>query len=265
MVLNVSSCPVGFLYSLNPSSVNLTEVAAEAQALDGMVATSVVWAIVVLIASMLVLFFGARLFFSTLFLSAFGVSFYGGLIVTREVLAAVPSMSATPSCVTLGVTPLVIGLIGGCCAVRIVKLGFALLGAAAGAGAGHLLYTMGLSAIHNPTIGAHQDLISILCVVLGAILGAVLMVAYQKSLLILATSAVGAAGATPAIQILAAHADARFLTEANNKSSPFGWAQPVCMLVLFGFGLFYQCRTHKPKKEEEARVQRNNAPLLARP
>jgi len=264
MVMNVETCPVGFLYSLN---VNLTAVAGavedESRALNSSVASSVILASAILLASAVLLFAGGRLVKPTLFLAAFGISYVGGLFAIRELISAVDSMSSTVSCVLLGVTPLVVGLVGGLLAICLMRFGFALLGAAAGAGLGRLVYTAGLTAIKSPTIGAHQDLISILCLVLGAIVGAVFMLIFQHSLLIVATAAIGAAGATPALALLAAHADARFLTEANEPSSPFGWAQPVCFLVLFAAGLVIQCRCAKPKSETRPERHRLGTPLMS--
>lgn len=247
MVLNSSTCPISFLYQLSPGSLNLTEVLVEAEAtLDHQLGSSVALATALLAGSLLVLLAGARLVKPTLFLSSFGVTFFAALVVVKEGLDAVPAVSALASCVALGAAPLIVGLLGGLLALCCLRVGFALLGAALGAGAGSLLYAAGLAAV--PALQAHHDLVSLGCLCVGAIVGAALLLKFQKGMLIVATSGAGAAGATPALALLLAHANAAFVAKAQDKTSPFGWWQPCTTIVLFAVGLAVQCRAGQKRK-----------------
>jgi len=248
MPLNQTTCPIGFLYSVSlPADFNLTQV-SESFELRSSLASSVVFSLVLLAGSVLLLLAGARLVKPTLFVSAFGSAFFASLVVVREALAAAPLLSEVASCAVLGAVPLIVGLLSGLLALCCLKVGFALLGAALGSGAGYTLYSLGLSAVPSPALASHHDVVLLACLILGALVGAVLLLRYQKDLLIVATSGAGAAGATPAIFLLLAHANAEFVTKADDVTSPFGWAQPVCTLVLFAIGVSVQCRAGKKSK-----------------
>lgn len=255
-----ASCPIAFLYTATSNLTDLTlQVEAVEHTLQAQFASSIAVAIVLLAGSALLLFAGARLVKPALFLSAFGVCFFAGLVAVRESFAVV-DLPAVSSCVLLGAAPLALGLLGGLAALCLVKLGFALLGAACGTGVGYTVYSAALALIPNPVVGAHQELILVACLVVGAVVGAGLLLRFQEALLIVATAGVGAAGATPAIALLLAHANARFLLDAAAPASPYAWVQPACTLVLFAAGTLVQCRHRKKKARKE---DERSTPLMS--
>lgn len=264
-----ATCPVS-IFSTYLQGLNATQLEAT---LEQQPLTSIGFASVLLLLSLFVLFVGAKLVKPTLFITAFMMTAIASFIVFDPIFNASHTvLSEGATCIVLTVAPLAIGLVAGCATLFLFSLGFALLGAAAGAGLGYLAYGAGLDAIPSPAVGAH-DLTFILCLALGALVGLVVMCKLREKLLILATSFVGASGATPATALLLAHANINFLSVAPphvdvlnvtggdvhlNRAwmSPYVWIQPIFTLVLFALGLFVQCRNEK--KAKQARVENAN-------
>jgi len=235
-MLNTSTCPVGFL---TRTSLNVTEGISEAEALAHELAenipSSIALATGLLIASLFVLFLGKRLVKPTIFIAAFMGMATLSFVGTDAALEHVSGLSSTASCIVLCVAPLLVGLVAASLALCILGAGFALLGAGAGAGVGYAVYAVGVSRIHSPAVGSY-DLAYILCLSIGAILGAVVMCRLRNALLIVATSVLGAAGAAPAILLLVSHAAPHALDRERL------WVQAALAALLFLLGLFVQCR-----------------------
>ena len=153
-MLNLTECPVGFLTSLGPTLASearhLNRTVVE-HALEEQLAASVLLSSCVLVVSLIVLFAGARLGRPTLFVSAFGITFLASAVGTGSILAAAPGLSPVASCVLLAAAPALLSLVAGCASLCLLNLGFAFLGAAAGAGVGALLYAAGLDAVGQET------------------------------------------------------------------------------------------------------------------
>lgn len=265
-----SSCPVSLLSSY-VTKLNATDLKDE---IDAQPASSIGVAAVLLAISLFVLFFGAKLVKPSLFLSAFGSMAIGSFLVLDLPLAHSALLSSEATCLVLSIAPLAIGLVAGVASLCLLRLGFALLGAGAGAGLGYTLYVGGLDAIPSPSFGEH-DATFYCCLLLGALVGICAMAKLQEGLLKVATSFVGAAGATPATALLLAHFNVHFLDagppagEMLNVSaaghvtlnrawaSPYVWAQPLFTLALFCLGLYVQChheKRDKAKKERESQT-----------
>merc|ERR1719231_1546093 len=127
-----------------------------------------------------------------------------------------------------------------------LKVGFALLGAGAGAGLGYVAYNAGLARIATPTVGS-TDLVFVLALAVGALVGMVLLLKFEKDVLIVATSAAGAAACTPSILLLLAHADVTLAL----PDAQYAWAQALGTLVLFALGVAVQCHCAKKKKKTD--------------
>jgi len=244
------TCPIAFLSRFRPN--NLTAAADEAwnsaEALEHALPASVALAVTLLVGSCLVLFFGKKLVRPTLFIAAFGFAAATSFFFVDSVLmtagAALPPM---PSCLTLSIVPLVVGLLAGSLALCCLNLGFFVLGASAGAGLGQALYTAGLHSIPSPMVGEYSA-VYIASLSVGALVGALLMCKAKEGLLIVATSCVGAAGTTSATAMLLAHANVRFLgpvrvtAAPTDGSSPFIWSQAVFFFVAMCLGVLVQSR-----------------------
>ena len=157
-----------------------------------------------------------------------------------------PPLSPPPQdvadCALLGAIPAVVALVGGLLALCVLRVGLALLGAAAGAGVGYFLYTAAL--YHIPcTIMLWSGMSLVLAIALGvgALAGLIFMCIFEKSYLILATASAGASAATPLIAILIGHIPAAWAT-AILADARFKYAKAITQLVLFIIGLIVQCR-----------------------
>merc|ERR1711988_1027553 len=90
--------------------------------------------------------------------------------------------------------------------------GFAFLGAGAGAGLGYTHYAAVLNRWPLETVDAQgTTLMYLLCVFVGALLGASVLLRHKIEVMIGATSLVGAVGSTAALALLLAHVDVKFL------------------------------------------------------
>jgi len=270
MVFNSSTCPISWLVHAVASRPNATEIDALADELHDDLATSIALALTLLCASLFVLFLGNRLVRPTLFLTSF-------VCAGASTLALMPSivsnftMSDTSSCLWIGLTPLGVGLAAGLISLSCLTFGMAVLGGGAGAGAGYALYIGVLHLAPLWEVGS-TTLMLILCVCLGAMAGAAIIVKFEKSVLIVATSAVGAMGAISATALLLAHYDARFLgsfqasVDVEGNSYSFVWPQALAMLVLLLLGVLVQCKLdqrHKKRMSGQTSALRNaRVPLI---
>ena len=245
--MNNTCSQLAFLVKgLHDLQTDSTEIEAQ---LKEDLAASIVLASCLLVGSAFLLFAGARLVKPALFLAAFGAATVGSFASLNMILAQVPSLTETVSCVVLGMLPLALGLVAGLTALCLLNVGFALLGAGAGAGIGLAIFNAGLNTVHTPPIGPY-DSMYVGCLLVGAVVGAIVMCRYQKEYLILCTSAAGASGATPAVALLLAHVDINFLHPA--PGSPYAWGQPIFAVAAFALGLLVQCRHEK--KHRAAKV-----------
>jgi hypothetical protein len=122
-------------------------------------------------------------------------------------------MEDNATCLTVGMVPLAVGIMAGLISICLFRVGLALLGAGAGAGSGYIFWLLFSLFVPigpwNVEVGP-TTLMHIVCMLIGALLGAFLcMYCYQKSVLIVATSALGAFGVVAASAFLLAHADVR--------------------------------------------------------
>jgi len=245
LMFNATTCPIGFLTTLNISTTVEAQAEALANDLAQQLPVSITLASVLLVCSLFILLFGKRLAKPTLFLAAFLSATAGSFYGVDAVLALEPGLPPATSCAVLTFAPLVIGLVAGFLALCLLSLGFALLGAGAGAGVGYAAYQLGLHQIPSPPVGQY-DLCFALALSIGALLGAIVMVRAQDALLIVATSLVGAAGATPAIALLLAHANPEFVKARSG--SPYRYAQAALLVGLCVIGLAFQCRHEQQRR-----------------
>jgi hypothetical protein len=221
---NSSTCPIDWLVSAvqtNGGEGNATgidgctdgygELSCIGKQLNDHTVTSVNLALALMIISIFILFFGNVLLRPTFFLTSF-------LCAGSVALAAMPSivsnfvMEDNAACLTIGMVPLGVGIMAGLISLCLFKVGLALRGAGAGAGAGYIFWLLVSFFVPigswNVEVGP-TTLMHIVCVLIGALLGAFLCMRYQKSVLIVATSALGAFGVVAATSFLLAHADVR--------------------------------------------------------
>ena len=90
-----------------------------------------------------------------------------------------------------------------------------------------------------------------LCLAVGGLVGAAAVCRFQKALLILATSAIGAAGATPAVALLLAHTGLADKLDALRPGGAYFWVPPAFTLSLFAAGLVVQCRHARARRARE--------------
>lgn len=257
MGLNATTCPIAFLVGDahrfdDPSDAMKTLEHEFSESL----ASSILVAVVLLILSLFVLFLGAKLVRPTLCITSFLAAATATLLFVAPVVDAA-HFSNTASCVTVGLAPILVGLTAAGMTICFITLGFALLGAAAGAGVGYVLYTAFLSHWPLVIIGS-TNLMLILCLSILGLIGMAVMLKQQDSVLIIATSAAGSCGAVPAIVLLLAHANIKFLGTFNTSldaPQTFVWPQALLAIGLFLLGLLVQCRF---KREDERKVHHTN-------
>jgi hypothetical protein len=204
---------------------------------------------------LLLLLAGARLVQPALFLSAFTVLFVPSLLFLDWLLTEL-SVSSSTACTTVCVVPAVLGLLAGLLALRLLTLAFSWLGFAVGAALGQMLYIL---IFHHISLGVHflnHDLMWFICIFGLAIPSATLMARQQHSLLVLATSAMGAVLLVPAFAFLIfCRIDDRFLwvvdpsTNNPHLSSPFVYGQILGALLYFAVGVTCQRSSRRSKRE----------------
>lgn len=253
MGLNSTTCPIAFLVGDAHKFVNASDALKHFEhEYEQQLASSILLAVALLVCSLFILFLGNKLVKPTLCITSFFAAAIATLLVVSPIVNAA-GFGDTASCVTVGVAPVVLGLLAAGLAICILDLGFALLGAAAGAGLGYVLYAAFLSRWPLVALGS-TNLMLVLCLALCGIVGMVLMLKQKDNVLILATSAAGACGAVPAIVLLLAHANVKFLgTFSTSLDAPpsFVWPQALLAILLFLLGLLVQCRL---KRREERKV-----------
>jgi len=238
--------------------------------LNDQMASSIVMAVALLLVSSFLLFWGSRLVRPTLFITSFLAVGVATLAVMPKIVSHTSATENT-SCLLVGITPIATGVLAGCVALCCLTLGMALLGAGAGSAAGYALYIGILYRWPLETIGS-TTLMLILSTSLGAFVGACIIVRLQKSVLIFATSAIGACGAVAAMAMLLAHANVRFLgslrhsVQVDGHDYEFIWPQALAALALFAVGVLVQCRcaAHQRRKTASQTTALRNAqvPLI---
>jgi len=223
-------------------------------------------AVVLLVASLALLFFGRKLIYTTFFVSGFIVALVATAYLVNLVLSATHP-STTLSCVLLIGLPLLCGLLGGYGAVKWFKRAFVLVGLAAGGAGGYWCYLV----LHTAgwSVGTqlwHNDLSFYICLVGGAVLGAVAMVYMREVLLIVATSVTGAVGLVPALAVLAlGRINPRFLWILNasgddrHRKGPYVFGQVVAALVYFALGVLVQRAQQRREQRSSLRQSLINA------
>jgi hypothetical protein len=270
---NSSTCPIDWLVSAvqtNGGEGNATgidgcpdgygELICIGKQLNDHTVTSVILALALMFISIFILLLGNVLLRPTLFLTSF-------LCAGSVALAAMPSIVSNfvmedNATFRIGgglrvVGGIVVGLTGFC----FVGVCLGLFCAVSGPGSGYIFWLLVSLFVPigpwNVEVGP-TTLMHIVCMLIGALLGAFLsMYCYQKSVLIVATSALGAFGVVAASAFLLAHADTRFLgiVRLSDQISPdayiFIWPQAVFMFVLFLSGVYFQCKRARPRKRTD--------------
>jgi len=253
MPLNTSTCPIAFLVGDAHRFTNATDALDTLEhEFSTQLASSILLAAVLLGCSLFVLFLGNKLVKPTLCLTSFFAAALATLLVVTPIVDRA-GFGDTASCITVGAAPILLGLFTAALAACFLNLGFALLGAAAGAGLGYVLYAAVLSRWPLVILGS-TNLMFILCVTLLGLIGMAVMLKQKTNVLIVATSAAGACGAVPAIVLLLAHANIKFLGTFNTSlDAPptFVWPQALLAIGLFLIGLLVQCRL---KRHEERKT-----------
>lgn len=262
-MFNATTCPIGWLataQAINVTDLNIDITTYEAS-LRAQLASSIAIATLLLVGSMVLVLAGARLVKPTLFLAAFGATLYASVLACVAVLNATPAVSDDVSCVLLGAVPVALAAVGGFAAICALNLGFFLLGGATGAALGQLLYATCLYQLPTVLVFGSTSLVYLLTLSLSGLIGAILLLKFEKRLLMVATAALGAPAATYAIALLLAHANVRFLLDAGAPGSPYIWAPAACALGLFALGLGVQCRLGKRAEEKKA-LRSSQVPLM---
>ena len=267
-----STCPIAFIFTRAGHIRNLTSDAGRKEIEDDLrqgLPAAVALALLLLFASTFVLLRGGRYVKWALFI----VAFFTGAMLTLLVLPAVlesgvfEGLDDDSACLTAALTPLIVGLMAGGMALWLLRMAFALLGAGAGGSVGYVLH---MTILHNIRAGSadangNVTWMFVGSVFGGALIGSVLLVRSQRSVLKLATAAVGAVGATAACSLLLAHADVHFLGAFKPSSieqeagSPHIWAQAALVVVFFGIGVreqFFGRSARKRRKDERSNSYR---------
>ena len=249
---NSSTCPINWLVQAVHTQPNTTAIEDVYDLLQDNIHTSVALAVGLLIISLFVTFLGSYLVKPTIFLTSF-LSAGAVTLAAAPAIVSNTSMSETASCLTVGLVPLGVGVTAGLISVFSNIFGMAILGFGAGAGAGYALYLGALYNVPIMTVGP-TTLMHILCIMIGGLLGAGLLLKFQHNLFMVATSALGACGTVAATALLLAHVDPRFLSSLRmsiriNGSYDFVWPQALAVFVLFLLGIFVQCRMAARKRE----------------
>jgi hypothetical protein len=258
-----ASCPVSVLTHFH--TFNATEVE---HIFEQQIAASVVYALVLAVLSGFLLFFGKKLVKPSLFIAAFCSATTASFYFLDGVLESNPQIAPMTSCILLMSVPLVLGLLAGWLALCALQVGFALLGAGAGAGLGYLVYTSGLDQIPisswNKQLGS-VNVVYILCVSLFALAGMLLICKWETKILIAGTAFLGASGATSALALLLAHANIDFLGDFNQPNpTKYVWAKPLITVTFFVVGLAVQCKMEKKRlaKQQTTALRPAQVPLI---
>lgn len=218
-------------------------------------------------AGLLLLFFGERLVKPTFFISSMVVGFFASFTLVYAILEHV-SIAATPSCVIACIFPLVVGLLAGCLALKILKLSFICVGLAGGGVLGNLSYIAVFSNFNTGTSIAGHDLIFWLSIIIFAIIGACLMCWLREDLLIVITSFIGAFMVLPSIAVLIlSHLNKKFLwvldpSEGKSHfSSPYVYPQVIAAACYLAIGAWFQYRSHHQVKERRMKQRQMEQPL----
>ncbi|KAL1521541.1 hypothetical protein AB1Y20_021200 [Prymnesium parvum] len=239
------SCPIA---PLLPYLLHINATAAEewAEREASFVGSTLPVALVLTLGSLLLLLAGERLTRLALFLSGALVAYVAALWLSNSVITSL-SASATAACVTLIAAPLVAALCGGLLTLWLLSLAFACVGLAAGAAVGQALYILVLHRVSFGVTLLGHDLFYFLLLIGLGLLGAIAMVNFKETLMIVATAALGAVGLVPGLAILLfAHADARFLwvtdisAASEHRGSPFVYGQALAVLLYFPIGVAVQ-------------------------
>jgi len=269
MVYNASSCPVAFLVADAEHVLHSNHTSTAEQLAKELSAhpSSLIYAGVLLLCSLFVLFFGARLVRPALFLASAFTTALLALAFVPSALAAAP-IDENAACIVVGVAPIAIGLVAGAVAMCFLNAGFAFLGAGAGAGLGYTLYAAVLNRWPLETVDAQgTTLMYLLCVFVGALLGASVLLRHEIEVMIGATSLVGAVGSTAALALLLAHVDVKFLggfkPSLQASHEVYVWAQAAAVVVLFLLGIIVQYRHARKRAERDTVSLRNHqVPLM---
>jgi len=258
---NSSSCPFTPVFAVL-NSINSSYVEAWSSDLSSSLsAPTTAFAAALLVASLALLFFGARVVKASLAFGAFACAALGSYYGMHAILSAV-SAGPTVQCYVLFAVPMVAGIAAGILAVRLLRLAFACLGVLAGGALGLFLYKAILNQYPLDVNVLGHDGTFWLCALLPAALGAAAMVRWEHSLLAVATSVVGAVCLVIALAwLVLSHIDARFLwilsdDERDSQfSSPFVYSQAIAGMVYVVLGIAVQ---HKMEKRRKIRDDDDN-------
>ena len=211
------------------------------------------------------LLFGAYLMQFSLFAVGFVILYVPSLLIGNAALSFFspggvgPEIILDPdlACNILIIMPLLLGLIGAALTICFVNLALWCLGFIVGAAVGQTMYVLLFHRYPSGHELAGYDAVWFGCVFGLALPGAYLMVRKKHQLLIIATSAVGAAALVPGLAMsLLYHFDERFLwavdASINNPhlSSPFVCSQ-LLVAVLVYFPLGVACQRYTKKRQDE--------------
>jgi hypothetical protein len=215
-----------------------------------------------LLASLVLLFVGAKLAKPTLFITGFTSFTMASFAMMNAIVGDAAGVSPTASCVLVSAVPLVAGLLGGILSVVLMNVAFAMLGLLAGAGVGYMAY---VTAIHNwGWLEDQGEPVYWTSLGVFALIGMVVMLKYKNGLLALFTSFAGAAGVTLSMATLLGNADRDFLwllnleTARKHIGDPHVYGQLLGFLGWFVLGLCVQLRAKR--KEDEKKKKEWYAP-----
>lgn len=145
--------------------------------------TASIYYAVAIAAGLAITFYGYRLFRPLIFLAAFYVGAVIAYMIAHEVFEDQSYRERAEV-----IAALVGGVVLGAVALSILRLGIFLIGAAAGATLGQFLTTSFLYKISEE----HADTVMLVVIIIGAIVGGVLALAFHRPILILFSSWIGA-------------------------------------------------------------------------
>ncbi|KAJ3172312.1 hypothetical protein HDU87_007907 [Geranomyces variabilis] len=205
---------------------------------------SAIAAVILIIAGCVVLFFGHRLFYPTLFVGGF--FFFASLayvvLVNAEPTSGYSNRSTLILCVVL-----VAGIVGGLLAICLVKLGITLVGAAGGFALALFVLSWKSGGVIESGLG--RTIFIIACIIIGAIVIHFVI----KSALIVFTSIAGAFGITLGIDFFAQTGFAQtvqsILIKRTIVDSDVSQGKVVALLVttavLAAIGMIVQFRSNR--------------------
>jgi hypothetical protein len=259
------SCPVAsFRFNTSAAVAWAEHEWSNAQTTSEDIGTIVI-GVALLCASALVLFKGDLLVKPVFFLSGAVMVGVPSFAAVSALLDSTSTISPAVECALLIALPLAFAVVAGLLNVWMISLAFCSVGLVSGGVVGYYLYVLFLHTIPSPVLTTGYTLSFCLSVLICAIAGAIALLKFKHSILMLATAAVGAVGVVVGLDLLMlGRIDRRFLylldarSASEHLSSPFVFG-PIIGAALLAVGGF----AFQRKQRQKRRVRDYMAPLIS--